>query len=490
MKSRRALAARSATPRVLSSTIFKESEGILWDFSNTDSMYQDATGVTGIGVIGNSIGLVSDLAKTRGSVSSYGGAQASSALRPVYGRAPKSRRNLLTNTETFIGAVNMVTTVVPDGTLLVPTSGFTDCRTHNNYTSREFGFPVAVSVSARAAGARYIHVGRAGAGVWFDLVAGTIPFSGAGMTATIGPVGEDGLRRLCVIFSNEVIAKGTATQARLYVSVGAPTSIASTSGSGNNSVDGVIVNYLQLEQGVATAYQKVTSALDFSEAGSAIYGFARFDGVDDRLTLSLPSPIVGDLMLFGRSGSWLEAGATIPSGAYSIGPTGTTLTLGVLRVIGDLVGVVIIGRSTTAAERATILRYFTTRGAAGWLVAGEERLVNGGFDSDTGWIKLQTAPATAMIAGGKLTLVSPAGEVCNARQDVLIIGQLYQVTGSLTVRSGNAKIVAGGLEFYFTTTRTFSIVAEATAVAFYLSRTTACDVDFDNVSVKPLVVAA
>jgi len=147
-------------------------------------------------------------------------------------------------------------------------------------------------------------------------------------------------------------------------------------------------------------------------------------------------------------------------------------------------------RTTTATERDLALRYFAERGAAGWLVAGAEQLINGGFDTDTDWIKQQTAPATATIAGGKLTLVSPAGEVCNVRQDVLTVGQRYLVTGSITVRSGNAKVQVGGFDFFFTSTRTFSIVAAPTAVAFYLSRTTACDVDFDNVSIKPLTVAA
>lgn len=125
------------------------------------------------------------------------------------------------------------------------------------------------------------------------------------------------------------------------------------------------------------------------------------------------------------------------------------------------------------------------------LVLGPELVTNGGFDTDTAWTLTATAPATVAITGGKLTLVSPAGEYVSARQAPLTPGKLYQVTGSVTIRSGSVKFVVGGgsTEFIFTTSQSFSFLAPAVSNNFFdIARVApgGCDADFDNISVREL----
>lgn len=123
---------------------------------------------------------------------------------------------------------------------------------------------------------------------------------------------------------------------------------------------------------------------------------------------------------------------------------------------------------------------------------GPELVVNGDFSSGDAWTLSAITPATATIAGGKLTLVSPAAEFCSARQSIVSPGQWYRVSGSVTVRSGGVKIIVGGgpTEYTFTSTQIFSFFAPAgSANHLDLVRITpsGCDADFDNISVKEVI---
>lgn len=207
----------------------------------------------------------------------------------------------------------------------------------------------------------------------------------------------------------------------------------------------------------------------------------------------VPAPITGDLMLFGRDGSWIETGVTLPSGAFDLGPTGTVLTQGVLRALGDLVGVVIIGRTTTATERALALRYFVARGAAGCLVAGAELGSNGGFATDTGWTK----GAGWTIAAGVATHAPGAGSDIE-QAGLLVAGQLYlltvtavavRTTSILYVHDGGAYLEVGGTPSL--TARIYQAVFRATASRALSIRVGSLgDVDIDNLSLKPLTPGA
>ena len=106
----------------------------------------------------------------------------------------------------------------------------------------------------------------------------------------------------------------------------------------------------------------------------------------------------------------------------------------------------------------------------------------------------QVSPGTSTIAGGKLTLVSPAGELVNAHQPILTSGKTYLVTGDVTVRSGTVRLLggsgatgAGAVPFSSSTSFSVSLLCNGTDNKFFLARFTACDADFDNISVREIL---
>ena len=154
---------------------------------------------------------------------------------------------------------------------LVGNSGQTDVRLQQGYTVTTNGLNMLISVYAREDDARYMNLGRAGAGVWFDLRNGSVLFSSAGFSGASSTPDTNGFRRYYVSVL-ETITNGTSTQVRIYPSVNTPTSSLPTSGGGNDGVKGILVDFVQLEpvtyQTTPSTYQATTS--------SAYYG-PRFD---------------------------------------------------------------------------------------------------------------------------------------------------------------------------------------------------------------------
>jgi len=106
-----------------------------------------------------------------------------------------------------------------------------------------------------------------------------------------------------------------------------------------------------------------------TEAGVPSYGYIRPDRTDDVLTTTLTLAQTGDVAVFGRTGSKIESGLIYGAGAtFSLGPTTVTgMSAGVLAAVGDVVGLLAIGRALTVAEKASTLAYFQARGAGAWL---------------------------------------------------------------------------------------------------------------------------
>jgi hypothetical protein len=126
----------------------------------------------------------------------------------------------------------------------------------------------------------------------------------------------------------------------------------------------------QLELGsTATAYQKSVTALEITETGFATYGYTRPDLSDDILSTVLTLAQTGDVAIFGRTASKLEAGLVYGAGStFSMGATTVTgMTAGVLASVGDVLGLVAIGRTLTSTERANLLTYFQARGAGAYI---------------------------------------------------------------------------------------------------------------------------
>jgi hypothetical protein len=116
--------------------------------------------------------------------------------------------------------------------------------------------------------------------------------------------------------------------------------------------------------------------------------FLRFDLSDDRIAHTFPNGFTGDVMLFGRNGSYIEENVTIaPNGVLNIGPRAVAGGIpGSLDACGDIVGWLPVGREITAQERQYMVDYYKERGAKGLLVPGPELVTNGDFsDGLTGW---------------------------------------------------------------------------------------------------------
>jgi hypothetical protein len=119
--------------------------------------------------------------------------------------------------------------------------------------------------------------------------------------------------------------------------------------------------------------------------------YLRFDLVDDRLVHTFPAGFDGDILIFGRSGSWVQEGVTVAAGGtLTIGPNAVPgAPGGLLAALGDIVGWLPVGRTTTQAERNKMRDYYMARGAKGFLVSsGVNRVAN--------WL---TTPASWTIYG-------------------------------------------------------------------------------------------
>ena len=132
-------------------------------------------------------------------------------------------------------------------------------------------------------------------------------------------------------------------------------------------------------------------------------------------------------------------------------------------------------------------------------ITGPELITNGDFENGgTDWNGSQTSPATVTFNGGKATIVSPNGESAYRQQSILVPTNTYKATVDIVVRSGSAKLqwgtgtnasssvmsATGSYVFYKT------IPATNADALFYIARNGACDVDFDNVSVKQVTSAS
>lgn len=309
--------------------------------------------------------------------------QASAALRPLLGRAPVAgRRNLFLSSEDFgHGSWGKILSVISPAD---PIGGYPMWRMEtaitggwsNNFVGRtqqgfdlaagtytwtavqtpnEFGLIVmaVTAVSPSAVG------GSSGSkAAIFNTGTGTFTATGLGAGATYDAesLGE-GVWKITVSF--QVTASGGTIF--LQRAVEHPANEAESPGRF------VFLGRTQLEQGAtATPYQDVGSTgLDVTEAGFPSPAFIRFDLSDDVLSTEFPDGFTGDVMVFGRQGSWIERDVTIAApGALEIGPT--TITggpAGLLAALGDIVGWLAIDRTLTAAETSRLERYHSARGA-------------------------------------------------------------------------------------------------------------------------------
>lgn len=98
----------------------------------------------------------------------------------------------------------------------------------------------------------------------------------------------------------------------------------------------------------------------------------------------------------------------------------------------------------TALEQTVALMLDKSRG----LVRGAEKIIDPEFDDPTKWQISATSPATATMTGGKVTLVSPAGENASVIQvsgsGNATIGRLYEFTLDVESYTGTAGVHFSG----------------------------------------------
>lgn len=299
--------------------------------------------------------------------------QSSASLRPLLGRAPVAgRRNLFLRTEEFNNSywstnncnISANASQAPDGTMtadrVTPTGSFSRVFANNLPIPNSTTFTVSLWVKELAPSGS----------IRFNILDDS---NNSLKSQTYGgDLVLDQWVRVSTTFTSAASGMTTLQLTRDLSSTGI-----------------IDIWGAQLDIGSLTDYQRVgASALDVTEAGLAAPGFLRFDRVDDRLAHAFPSGFDGDLLIFGRSGSWVQEHVTVAAGGtLTIGPsTVPGAPAGLLAALGDIVGWLPVGRTTTQAERNKMRDYYMARGAKGFLVEGPELVPNPTFaDSASGW---------------------------------------------------------------------------------------------------------
>ena len=214
------------------------------------------------------------------------------AARPTYGIEPWSgRRNLLTRTEEFGDAVwtkggvtvSVNTDVAPDGTTtadrLIEDTSTGEHRTFQNaiFTS---GLNYTFSIYVKPLGRSLVQLTSSSAVIWtatFDVTAGSVTNTVAG-TASISAAGNGWFR--LSISDTSISTASSNLQVRL-VDTGINTVYT------GNGTSGILLWGAQLELGsTATAYQRVGTAFDVTEAGVPTVHYVQYDGTDDSFSTS------------------------------------------------------------------------------------------------------------------------------------------------------------------------------------------------------------
>jgi len=292
--------------------LFANNEQGLWyDPSQLDTMFQDSVGTTPVTGPGDPVGLILDRRLWRGRtyaqmLAAYGShaaipgnhaSQATSAARPTLARVPYGgRRNLMTRTQELDNAVwNKPTSTVQANATTAPDGTLTADKIVEDGSSSPHGVwsnnPVVTGITytgsaylkaaGRNYGMLYANIASGGTGRYFSL-----PADGSGQVlgqysanvcaASIEYVGN-GWYRCSITWTETATTAGRTLEP--YTSING-----SSVAYAGDSASGIYAWGLQLEPGSnPTAYQKVTSTHDVTEAGKADCWHLSFDGSDDNL---------------------------------------------------------------------------------------------------------------------------------------------------------------------------------------------------------------
>lgn len=281
-------------------SLFAASEPGFWfDPSDLSTLFQDTAGTTPVTVAGQSVARINDKSG-RGNHAT----QSTSLSRPTLGRNPVGgTRNLLTYTEQFDNAawtkqattVAANSTTAPDGTVTADTLvestanlGHVASRAVTAITAL-YVFSVYLKKGSGSTAPNWLQLYTGGVSAQyasFNLGAGAVGSVAAGSTATITSVGN-GWYRCTLSFTPSL--DGSVSVAIAFTN-NTDTTTRGLSYAGTATSD-VFIWGAQLETGsTATAYQKVVSAFDVTEAGKADCWYLGFDGSDDFLATPTITP--------------------------------------------------------------------------------------------------------------------------------------------------------------------------------------------------------
>jgi len=448
--------------------------------------------------------------------------QPSVTLRPLLGRAPKSKRNVMQDTTTAPiatnGTIEIADNILVDNTI-IPMWSFAigeGTLPINTNVSRERPNAATVnldfihSMYVKPGNNRYIYFtsnasgsqNNVGSKFRYDTELDTITSLFIGNVGNVSQNVQNlgsGLYRVS-IRQNQLTNAGTKT-------IGAYCSSTSEITSGSAYIlptvpteDVFSVGGWQCEMVSATAtspspYQQTISNIDTTETGFVSFPFIRFDLADDRLDTILPQAVNGNIVIAGRNGSIIEPVSYSANTTFQLGPTTYTGGMsGILRGIGDVVGYSLIDRSVSNIEKTQLIDYYKSRGAKGLLVPGPELIVNGDFsDGDTGWTE---AVPTVIISDGtaKITRVPGTFDAVleqvisnpitrNFTRNFMVEFDVIASSGTCAIRNSGATLIQmtfplGRNSFVFTVFGNFGFRL--------LQRSEGATLEVDNISVREL----
>jgi hypothetical protein len=320
--------------------------------------------------------------------------QSTSGSRPTYGIVPATgRRNLLQQTEVFTNAYWLTqggswSAVNSTGfQTFTEDTGLSQHRLYKENLGMTSG--LAYTLSARVSyGTRQwvflsIFDGTATVSGWFDLlngIKGSVSASASTIMSTVAPG----------VYDISLTRTAAGTTANGNVQIGTQISDnASTSWTANGS--SVNVSRYQFEQSAtATAYQKVVTAFEVTEANVASLSYISFDGIDDSMVTPTIDPSAGvtpgpELVTNGTfainvNGWTFEATATNTSTpGFLSGTTGPSTNLLAHQIVTTVVGrtytcVILTGGASTAVYVSPSTPGGLTLGSTGFATNGTRTL--------------------------------------------------------------------------------------------------------------------
>lgn len=338
-------------------------DGLFWSVSPAHGMNNN-TGTLHPNNPGDAIGLQYDLGPNE-----INAAQVTATARPLLGRVPVGgRRNLWTHTNNLRDAVWAKTGVTIDAEPVLAYDGTKTAWVVREDTSNGFHRIARntttgnsrASIEVKAFGRTEAHIGF----FWnngpligsliLNLNDGSVVSTSLSADNLIEAL-DDGWYRIGVGRNG---MNGGATTIYLSLSNGGSISYA---GDGSS---GLLMRYPQTELNAHTNVQIVgATARDVTEPGVPDVHYAYFDGSDDILPFTVPAITGGTIVLAGTNGIWIDS-LTVSAGTFNLGPTTYTGgPAGILAVVGDVIGMFIIGRALTSGEQTALINYFKQRGA-------------------------------------------------------------------------------------------------------------------------------